>query len=158
MSWYKKMSREESDQPREYPLCAPGIYPFTVKKAQAKMSQGGNEMIALELIVLCDHIEYTVFDYLVGTETMAWKIRHFCDAVKLDKEYEDDSFDALMCRGRSGFADIGKQEAKEKPGGGMYAAKNVVLDYVLTQGGHLKSDLSVPPKKDDDFKEDDLPF
>jgi hypothetical protein len=159
MSWYNKISREESDKPREFPLLEPGIYQFEVKKAQMKTSQSGNPMVALELNVWGGTEYFTVFDYLVGTEGMSWKIRHFADSVKLDKEYEADNMLPTMMIGRSGLVDVGQQEAKPNPKGGMYAPKNVVVDYVLTMQGHTKSDLKdAPAVQKEEFKDSDLPF
>jgi len=152
------ISREQSDEPRGYPLLDEGVYKFVVAKANFRNSAKGNKMIELQLCVYDNNDKaYIVFDYLIAQENMRWKTRHFCDAVGLDKQYEAKEFNEYMCPGREGYVELKIQPAKDG-----YAAKNAVLDYCMTDKGLVKSDLAPPnnttPKATNGFVDDDILF
>jgi hypothetical protein len=137
-----------------------GIYDFNVMKATQKTSKSGNQMIELQLVIWDKQgKEHIVFDYLVSITSMVYKIKHFCDTVGLDKEYQSGSFDVMQCEGRTGKAHIIIQAGQPNPNGGMYADKNAVKDYVMTDSGAGKVDLSGnTPEPKDEFSDCDLPF
>src|ERR1043166_386399 len=69
------------------PLLPPGEYNATVTGAQDKISNNGNEMLELVLIVYGpESRRVTVFDYLVATEASSWKIAKFCVAAGIEYE------------------------------------------------------------------------
>lgn len=153
---YNPMTEEQCDKERQFPLLEPGIYNFTVTKAEQKRSKSGNPMIELTLHVW-DNTgkEFNVFDYLIATPNMMWKIKHFCDSVGLSQEYADGKFNEHMAVGRSGKADFIFQKGKAKEGGGFYKDKNAVEDYVMTDKGAQKYNPSETDSKEFD---DSIPF
>jgi hypothetical protein len=108
-----------------FDLFPKGEYDFKVLKAKDKVSQNsGNEMIELELdIYSTDGKTARVYDYLL--ESVAYKLKHFCQAVKLITAYETGNLDADMCIGRTGRCLIEIKQDRT----GAYSDKNVVKDY-----------------------------
>ncbi|QGH73422.1 MAG: protein of unknown function DUF669 [Podoviridae sp. cty5g4] len=104
-------------------LAPAGEYDFVVKKAVDSVSKSGNEMIKLEIEIHPIEGKIKVYDYLL--EAMSFKLKHFCDAVGLTKEYESGSITAAMCSGRAGRCLIDIEVDKT----GTYHDKNVVKDY-----------------------------
>lgn len=165
---YNPMSEEEAEKHRGYKLCEPGIYEFRVDKATPRQSSSGNPMIELELTVFADDGgEYKVFDYLVATDKMQWKIRHFCDALRMTDAYEQGKFQPNMCVNKHGFADIIYQAGKPKNdgSGAMYKDKNAVEDYFLDKKGNKKVRTENVSSKQGkqaepmpDLPDDDIPF
>lgn len=157
---YPALSEQEAQSER-FTLLDDGIYNFTITKATGKMSKPkpGKEsspMIELQITVW-DNLghEHYLYDYLIGSRNMAWKVRHFCEAVGLSKEYESGQFNEYMAQGKSGKAQIGFQAGKPKEGGGLYKDKNVIDDYVMTDQGAHKVPLA---SQKDDFINDEIPF
>ncbi len=152
---YEPMTEEQCEKERQFPLLEPGIYNFTVNKAEYKRSHKGTPMIELNLTIWDEHgKEYHVFDYLIATPKMEWKTRHFCDSIGLTKEYDDKKFNEHLCVNRSGKAEVIFQKGKAKDGGGFYKDKNAIEDYVMTdQGAQKQTTANV-----DDFKDDSIPF
>ena len=75
---YEPITAEQVEKERQYPLLDPGIYNFQVIESTFKTSSTGNPMIVLKLMIWDKNgKEFIVFDYLVGTNGMAWKTRHF---------------------------------------------------------------------------------
>lgn len=70
-------------------IIADGIYDFEILSADDDTSQNGNDMIHLKTKVFkADGGFIFVDDYLVNTEKMQWKIKHFCESVGLEAEYQ----------------------------------------------------------------------
>jgi hypothetical protein len=158
---YPPLTEEEAQKERQT-LLDEGTYSFKVNNAISKMSRPkpgkeSNPMIELHLTAWDDkgHERY-MYDYLVGTRNMAWKLKHFCDAVGLSKAYEDGNFDAWMCVGKSGTAQIGQQKGQPREGGGTYPDKNMVLDYIIAGKENDKGVQNYSATKN--LQEDDLPF
>lgn len=129
---YDPLTEEEVQKERQFALLEPGTYDFTVTKATFSKSQKGNPMIELQLLTWDNEgKERVVFDYLVSTAGMNWKIRHFCEAVGLKAEYEARKFSEDLCPNARGRAIISIQKGKQKPDGSYYKDKNVVDDYVI---------------------------
>lgn len=106
-------------------LAPDGIYDFEVSNGLDEHSNSGNEMIHLELkVFVADGRWIYVHDYLVNTERMQWKIKHFCEAVGLESEYQAGELSGFACLQRTGKVKIGTQPAKDG-----YPAKNVAKDY-----------------------------
>lgn len=155
---YTPKTEEECQKALQYPMLEPGIYDFQVISAEYKTSSKGNPMIALKLCVWNeDGKQFHIFDYLVATEKMEWKTKHFCDSVGLSKEYESGAFNEDLCANRCGKASIIYQAGQKKPDGSYYADKNAVEDYVVTDKGSLKYDPNAQGKEKGFFN-DDIPF
>lgn len=99
-------------------------YPFEVVDAAEGQSKAGNDMIEMKVIVFDGERKKTIFDYLVSTDSTAYKIRHFADSIGKLAEYEAGNLDADELTGASGFCMVDIQP--EKNG---YPAKNVIRDY-----------------------------
>ncbi len=117
-------SHKKEEEVNTFDVFPKGEYDFDVVKAQDATSKAGNSMIKLEIDIYAQNGKKSrVFDYLL--ESIAYKLKHFCDAVGLVKEYESDCITADMCSGRSGRCKIEIQADKT----GEYSDKNVVRDY-----------------------------
>ncbi len=136
-------------------LIEEGTYPFEVLEAKDSKSKSGNEMIELKLRIW-DNLgrERQCFDYLL--EAMAFKLRHFCEAVGLLDKYNAGTLLASDCLSRCGKLELVVQPGKQKPDGSYYQDKNSVKDYVKPEGGAVTA--STEAAKDSDFKDDDVPF
>lgn len=98
-------------------------YSFEVLSAEDKYSQAGNEMISLTIgIYYNGKLGPRIFDFLMPS--VAYKLRHFCDAVGLLAEYESGNLTADMCTDRSGkcVVDIKKDDT--------WGDKNIIKDYI----------------------------
>lgn len=135
----------KKDEELNFELFPNGTYDFNVIKAFDKKSSAGNSMVELELEIYA-HLsgrKTRVYDYLL--EAIAYKIKHFCQSVGLDAEYEAGYIDAEMCKHKSGKCIIGIQRDK----GGNYPDKNIVKDY-------CKNEKEI--RNDDDINVEKIPF
>lgn len=127
-----------------------GNYSFEVLKAEnAKSKSSGADMIHLTLKVYNkEGKSKLVDDYLL--EKVAYKLKHFCEAVGLNKHYEKGTLDAADCQGKGGTVKlkIGKPN-------GDYAAKNEVNDY-LTEGDAKEEEKETVAELD--IPEENIPF
>lgn len=156
---YQPLTEQEAMKERNsFLLLDDGIYEFTVAKATAKESKSGNPMIELALTVW-DNLgkEHFVYDYLVGTNNMVWKVRHFCDSIGLTKEFEDGKFNEILAQGKSGKAQIGFQKGKQKEDGTTYRDKNIVEDYISKDGTSIETPVK-KESKSTTLIDDDIPF
>lgn len=112
-------------------LLPDGIYDFEIIESQDDTSNSGNEMIHCKLKVFkSDGSSYIlVDDYLVNTDRMQWKIKHFCESVGLEAEYQAGELTGELCFGRSGKVKIATQPAKDG-----YPPKNTAKDYEVAIG------------------------
>lgn len=136
-------------------LIEAGVYNFEVVKANRRMSKSGNPMAELNINVWDKQgKQHIVFDYLVFSSVPLniKKIKHFCDATGLSKEYNRGELPEELDR-LSGKVEIGVQDEQPKPSGGFYPKKNIVVDYVMTDKGAVKPEASTR-----EFKDDDVPF
>lgn len=156
---YQPLTEEQCEKARQFPLLEPGVYDFQVLTSEEKKSQSGNDMISLKLKIRDKNgNEFNVFDYLVSSENMLWKTKHFCDSVELFTDYQDGTFNGYKCFHKTGKALIGIQKGKDKGDGTFYKDKNVVEDYVTSDSGIEQinnKNFNVPVSN---FKDDDLPF
>ena len=78
---------------------------------------------------------------------MQWKIKHFCESVGLEAEYQAGELTGALCSGRSGKVKIGTQPAKDG-----YPPKNVIKDYEVAigkpagMGANAPASVKAPPK------------
>src|ERR1019366_7780465 len=128
-------------------------------KSERQLSAKGNAMAKLQLRFWDKEGKaHFVFDYLVFSEVNLCirKVKHFCDAVGLAEQYAKGEIPEeleLFC----GKLQLGTQEEKPNPNGGVYPMKNIVVDYVKSDG--KKAGMKpLPAKSDDNFDDVDLPF
>lgn len=124
-------------------------YEFEVIDAKEKPSKSsGADMIELKLAIwVGEKIRCYLFDYLM--ESVAFKLRHCCDACGLLDKYQSGSLDAAMFIGRTGKAKIIIQKDKN----GKYPDKNTIKDYCLRPAKSIGG-VQVPEQP----KDEDLPF
>jgi hypothetical protein len=138
-------------------LLPDGEYDFFIKQAEDTLSkqkydsQGQplprNEMIKLTLGILdAQNKEHILFDYLL--EAMAFKVKHFAEAVGLEDKYNAGCYMADDCWNKSGRCYVTRQEAKDG-----FQAKNNVSDYI--RASDVKPKDASP--KADSFS-DEIPF
>jgi hypothetical protein len=124
-------TEDECNEAKAFPLLDEGIYNFLVKEAKFRFSQNGNPMIELKIGIIADGVDFNVFDFLIGTKNMVWKVKHFCETVGLQAEYLAGSFNEKMAVGKRGQCKIVKvPERPKKDGTGFYGPKNEVEDYI----------------------------
>lgn len=127
----------------------PGEYDFAVVDAIEKLSKSGNEMVELKLQMEDkEGRQFTIFDYLVSTESMAYKVRHFAASVGLVAQYDKGDMAAEYMLGRTGRCKLGTKPAKDG-----YPAQNKVNDYIGTSAEEPVKELAAA----DDF-DDQIPF
>jgi hypothetical protein len=132
-------------------LLDPGMYDFHVIDAVFKSSSAGNQMVRLFIGVwdINGH-EHTILDYLVRTEKMLYKTKHFCESVGLD--YGSGKFDTDECLGKCGKVEIIIVDTKPDGKGGHYPAKNAVKDYIKLDPNsveHFKNNKPINNSFDD---------
>lgn len=128
-------------------LLPDGEYDFFVKHAEDTVSKKGNEMIKITIGILDNNNkEHTLFDYLL--ESLAFKVKHFAQAIGIEEKYNSGGYDAADCVNKSGRCYITKDEAKDG-----FQAKNSVKDYFK---GDEKNPQQNEEKKFDDSL--DIPF
>lgn len=128
-------------------LLPEGIYPFTVKAYKPGKSKAQNDMLELLVSVVDkDGSKRNIKDFLVNSDQMIFKIKHFCESIGFEKEYTSGKFDPEKCLNRSGRAVVGIQKGSAKPdGSGFYPDKNNIRDY-------MKADDQPPFDADEDVK------
>lgn len=110
---------------QEANLLPEGKYDFEVIAAEEKQSAKGNDMIVVTIAIYQNGNRKTnVFDYLL--ESMAFKLRHFCQNTGLIEKYESGELTADDCIGKTGLCKIKIQKDKS----GNYPDKNVIADYL----------------------------
>lgn len=141
------------EQIKLFSLMDAGTYDFEVLKATETSSKAGNQMIKLDIKVWDRNgKEHYIFDYLVSTPNMMYKIKHFCEAIGMQREYLDGKFEPQQCEKRVGKAEIYVKKGDPKQEGGSYPDKNAIKDYIPKSINQINNE----PKKE--FVDDDLPF
>lgn len=137
---------KHAPRPEEADLFKKGTYEAVVKGAKERTSQKGNAMLELLVEVYGpDGKRRSVYDYLVNTDDMAWKTRHFCEAAGQD--YERGEIDPASVIDSSVRVVLDIEPAKNG-----YKAKNKINDYLpLDKSG---------PRGPEPFEasDDDVPF
>lgn len=130
------------------------IHDFEVVEASDETSTAGNGMIKMSVAVFNQEgtKHRRLFDYLVASDGMQYKVRHFASATGLLPLYEKGELKAEDCIGKTGRCQLAIQAASKS-----YPAKNVISDYVpVVAGAPLIASMSAK----DVAKEldDDIPF
>lgn len=116
----------------EAELASDGLWPesivdFEVMEAEDTTSRAGSDMVKLKVKVFNDQgASRTVYEYLVGIDSMQWKIRAFCAAVGLLEQYETGELDAVDMEGRTGKCKLIIQKDKS----GSFPDKNAIGAYI----------------------------
>jgi len=136
------------------------VYNFRVEKSTRKVSKQGNPMCEIAISIWNEKLpnhKGLIFDYLVFSNVPLniKKIKRFCDTAGLHEEYKRGELPEDLT-GLQGKAAIGIQDPMPKPNGGYYDRKNVVVEYVVTDKGAVKSELGGKPGTPE-FN-DDIPF
>lgn len=139
MSLYKAMSEEDVMKAR-FNLMEDGEYDAVVKASIRSTSRTGNVMADMSLAVFDKAGNpHDIRDFLVFTDKMLWKMKHFCDSSGQQKLYEEEKFTPEDAQGQHVRVLIKTQKGNEipyeklngKPPGSCYPDKNVVEDYLL---------------------------
>lgn len=144
---------KNDDELNTFDLFPAGEYDFEVVKAVDDTSKSGNEMIKLEIDVYAISGKKTrVYDYLL--ESMDYKLKHFCEATGLLREYEAGDLTADMCKNRSGRCKlIIRVDAK-----GVYPEQNVIKDYCKQSIASSHKPKDGLQDSLDDISEESIPF
>lgn len=128
-----------------------GIYDFEVTDAEEKESSKGNDMIELKVKLFdAEGRSFWLYDYLVASEGMAYKVRHFAAATDMLPQYEKGDLKAIDCVGKTGRCQLGVEPAKNN-----YPAKNKITDYVPNVQGRLAPLIA---SKAPEEMDDEIPF
>jgi hypothetical protein len=138
-------------------LMQEGCYSYQVIKAEDAISQAGNEYIKLTIKVWADDgKEHLIFTNLALVKLL----KHFCDINGMSEDYKSGNIPAEKCLYKAGGKVlIGIEGEKPNPKGGVYAAKNIVKDYVTAPQGSMSAPAAMKPLpaiKDD--LDGDIPF
>lgn len=141
-----------------FKLLQPGVYPFQVIFAEAKVSQAGNPMINMKLLVTDPTgRSSTVRDFLM--EKIDYKLRHFCFGTGLEETYTNGKLTSDFCSGREGYAKIAIDKYTTQDG--REGEKNIVQDYLLKNQWPTAVQAQAPTPTQSpaaETEEDDVPF
>ena len=139
-------------------LVPDGIYDYQVIKSEDAVSKAGNEYIKFTLSVFDNEgKEHLIFTNLALVKLL----KHFCDVNGMQNDYMSGVVLAEKCLYKAGGrAVIGIEGEKPNPNGGVYAAKNIVKDYIHDAKGSMQSPAAMKPLPDakDDMPFDEIPF
>lgn len=125
-------------------LLQPGEYPFIVKDIKPMVSKQMNPMMQVTLEVLSPAgSRHIIIDYLLDTDKMCYKIKHFLESIGLEDKYQKGHINFAECFNRAGKVDIAIQKGQPKPdGSGDYPDKNTVKDYIKLVRVEAKDDFN----------------
>lgn len=147
-------TKEEAEKKR-LNLLPEGRYNARVVAASEKESNSGNPMMALELEVYTSEGSVILKDWLVATDSMAWKTQHFAEAAGLGTSYAAGILTEEDCLGKTVVVEVKTQ--KPKPGDKYQNPQSRIVDYMdaAFAGGNAPKPSAAPPLGSE---EDDLPF
>lgn len=148
---FNPLSDAEINSLQNRDLLPDGVYPFVVETIDTQNSKSGNLMLKVRIGVFKDmNDKRSIIDYLVPTDQMMFKLKHFCESIGLIKEYENGSFVISSCINRTGKVRIGVQKGSAKiDGTGFYPDKNSVKDYVKAEEKVVKNPVVDSTLNDD---------
>lgn len=122
-------------------LLPEGEYPFIIKSATEKISKSsGNEMVELVAEVFGpDGGSVIVYDYLVLTDKMAWKLKHFYLSLSMKTQYNAGVLNAPQFVDKKGKASVTIEKQADK------APRNRIKDYISAQKSTPSAGTSAPP-------------
>jgi len=134
-------------------LVPEGIYEYTVVKSEDKISKTGNEYTSITLMVWDENGK----EHLIFTNMALIKLlKHFCDVNGMQEQYKSGNIPAPNFIGKNGGkVCLSIEGEKQNPTGGVYKAKNIVKDYIISPSGSLTNPLANKPVG---FPDDEVPF
>jgi hypothetical protein len=157
-SLYKPLNEHEVMQAR-FNLLPEGEYDGVVVNAMERTSTTGNVMADMQVKIFDkDGNSHDLRDFLVFTNKMLWKIKHFCDSAGLQKMYEEGLFTPDNANNQHIRALVGiklgemipHDKLGTRPAGTCYPDKNIIIDYVVAP-------MPMTPALND-FINDPIPF
>ena len=130
-----------------------GEYDFEVTAGEDTQSEAGNDMIKLTVQIFNNEgRSRLVDDYLL--ESIAYKLRHACDACGLIETYETGELSGADFIQKTGRLKLGIQKDKT----GAYPDKNVINDYIKRSvNGGTQESVSTGAMTANDLS-DSIPF
>jgi hypothetical protein len=123
-----------------FELLPAGEYDVEVIEAEERTSQKGNQMIALTLQTRHpDGYDSRVWDFLVSVPAAVFKIKMFCEAAGLQKQFEGGRLTAEDCVGGKAVATIIIEDGREG-----FSDRNSIQEY-RTGGGTAIGGISTQP-------------
>ncbi len=115
----------DGSQRSGFELLPAGEYDIEVIEAEERSSQKGNQMIALTLQAQHpDGYDARVWDYLVSVQAAVFKIKMFCEATGLQKQFERGRLTAEECVGRRAKATVIVEEGRDG-----FSDRNSIQEY-----------------------------
>ncbi len=145
---YKPLTREQADAARAPKLIPPGTYNARVMKCEEATSKAGKDMLALWLEVYAPDGVIVMRDWIVNTDTWAWKLRHLCEGCGIEDKYATGTLHPEDLIDRSCAVEIKREEAD--PDSGRKYPQNRIEDYKPQDGSGT---IPTGPQS-----EDDIPF
>lgn len=144
----------EEPKDREFIVLPKGEYPFRVLEINAmETSKAGNPMLPIKLEFTGQQGSTTVYEYLVFTDSAAFKIKQFLKAINVPVgqrvNFEDPAFLKWM-KAQRGRAKLGIE-----PVAGKNYDRNNVEAYVYDKGAPA---FTPPPAATSDMEEGEIPF
>lgn len=158
-SLYKPLNEHQVMEAR-FNLLKDGEYDAFVTNAIWSKSSSGNVMADINVRVFDkEGVSHDIRDFLVFTDKMLWKIKHFCDSANLQKTYEDGLFTPELANNQNVRVLVGikvgdlipTDKLGNRPVGTCYPNKNTIIDYVMPP-------MQTMPPVSNDFINDDIPF
>lgn len=140
-------TQQELNTIQEQNLITEGVYLFKVRTASDEYSKSGNYMIKILLEIETSNGIKCLYDYLVDIDSMAFKIKHFCETTGLNVS----NFEAIDC-----IDQVGEVEIKIIPSQNGYPPQNKVVDYVTKKNNIVESQEN-KASKFNKF-DDEIPF
>ena len=127
---FKSMSAEEAREANAFEPWPDGEYDFIIDAAADTLSRAGDDMLKLTLHVFNRAgAKRTVFDYILGTDSWQWKLRHLSEAIGMVADYERGELIPHKLVGKPGRVKLRTNPAKDG-----YPASNGVADYLVPAG------------------------
>lgn len=143
-------------EPKTSPNFKGGLCRCKVVKAEEGVSGAGNEQLVLDIKAIDmnkEHAEIKIF--LPFIERMMWKVKHFCEATKMEDEWYSMEVSAGSCSNKMFEAVV----IIEKSDNDKFPDKWKIKHFVATERYETFKDGKKPfPNKKDSFKDDDIPF
>lgn len=152
---YEVLTEEEMNQERG--ILRPGFYPAEIVSAEPKTSKtSGNPMVELKVKVWDDAGRVTtLFDYIVFTRKMAWKIKHFWESAGKPEKYDG----AFRCDDAMGLSCFLETALEEGDKGQRAKIKDYITEeeYKKAKADEATVNQKIAASKADDF-DDEVPF
>lgn len=149
-SLYKPLS-EEGVMKARYNILADGEYDGVVISSNRTKSTSGNIMADMIIKIFDkDGTSHDIRDFLVFTDKMLWKIKHFCDSASLESIYQLGTFTPETANQQHVRVIVGikcgdlipAEKLGNRPVGSCYPDKNIIVDYICNAPSSSKNNIS----------------